>query len=409
MKMKSLFAALAAFTASFTSVIANDFANNGYMENAPGCCYEAPCYPNSYNPPAYLNCGNNACGGFFDTISARVDFLWWRASEINLELGIEDTLNNTVFSIDQAREKRPNFKFDPGYRIGLTTICPDGCWDAALNWTHFNTSARAIGMGDPGHTSGLIFIGPVTTFNSYWELNQNANPLDLCEGRWKLNMDLIDLEMAHRYHINQCLVLRPFVGLRGGRINQSYHIFSTFNEVEIRMPDGQYLSKLHARSNFVGVGPRIGLNIAFEVCQDLSVFGEAAGSILYGSLDRHTNENADFLFFTEEFTAIVVQESEGRLKAGSKQCSRCITDLTLGLRWDHCVRWCNHCHPVSLVAAWEFHTFYDFNNFLQRILPAPNNEKEGKASTKENFNFPQRSLTGNLYTQGLTLSVCIGF
>jgi len=396
MKMKSLFVGLVTLTASFTSVIANDFTNNGYMENAPGCCYEAPCYPNAFNPPAYLNCGNNAGCGFFDTLSARVDFLWWRASEVNLELGVQDTFSGVVFEIDQAREKRPNFKFDPGYRIGLSTICPDGCWDAALNWTHFNTSARATG-------SSFIFV----EFNSYWELNPNANSLDLCKGRWNLNMDLIDLEIAHRYHINQCLVLRPFVGLRGGRINQTYRIFSTFSDsVDL------YISRLHARNNFVGVGPRIGLNIAFEVCQGLSVFGEAAGSILYGSLDRHTNERSDLYSFEEvdESGEIIIDnENEYSLKAGSKQYSRCVTDLSLGLRWDHCVKWCNHCHPVSLVAAWEFHTFYNFNNFLQFGGVGDFGRKEDENLLSEIAVIKQHSLHGNLYTQGLTLSVCIGF
>jgi len=104
---------------------------------------------------------------------------------------------------------------------------------------------------------------------------------------------------------------------------------------------------------------------------------------------------------------IIDNENEYSLKAGSKQYSRCVTDLSLGLRWDHCVKWCNHCHPVSLVAAWEFHTFYNFNNFLQ--FDGLYNLKAEQAGIAQLEIVKQHSLNGNLYTQGLTLSVCIGF
>ena len=85
-------------------------------------------------PASYLHCNQSPCNSFLDSLSVRSDFLWWRASEANLDLGTEDfissfTGNGVETVTDIARAKRPNFKFDPGFRLGLSTVCPDcsGC------------------------------------------------------------------------------------------------------------------------------------------------------------------------------------------------------------------------------------------------------------------------------------------
>jgi hypothetical protein len=412
MKMKSLFVILAYLTSHIALANANNYTAPYAMQFAPNCCNEAPCHPNTYNPPAYFRC-NQGCN-FLDTLCARIDFLWWRASEDNLELGVEDQLILGSTTFNSSREKRPNFKFDPGYRLGLSTTCPDGCWDAAVNWTHFNTSAHTQGLstfrGGSNLSTNLIEI---TEFNSYWELNPLENPIYSSKGSWKLDLDLVDLELAHRFYINKCLVLRPHVGLRIGRIAQGYRIQSlNFIEIGGREPSfEQFTSELHARNDFLGVGPRLGLDVKLDMCREVSLFGQFAGSLLFGSFDKHTKENSVTTF---ESGFIINDVSTGlgnyNLSNSNNRCSRFVTDIAIGLSWEHCVEWCQHFYPVSLTAAWEFHAFYNFNNFLQNnnakiqssfVPPLPPiNQLQGT---------PIRTLRGNLYTQGLTLSFNVGF
>lgn len=263
MNMKNLFAILA-----FLSATAGAHADyNSSVNCTPQYCYEAPCYPNSYNPPAYLR--YKPCNDFFDSLSARIDFLWWRANETNLELGSEEFLSFSPTGSDTVeinREKRPKFKYDPGFRLGLNSVCPDGCWDIALDWTHYTTKAYVRGTGVIPTSATPSF----TQFFSYWDLNPIANPLNYSKGRWSLNMDVVDLVIAHRFYMSNCLVLRPYVGLRGGRVDQGYRIFSSF---EIITPNVsiQYTSDLHARCDFLGVGPLIGLEMFFELCNGFSL------------------------------------------------------------------------------------------------------------------------------------------
>ena len=374
---------------------------DGMMDN--GCCQpaERPCYPYGFNPPAYQHCGVNACNSFIDSLRGRVDFLWWRASENNLSIGTEETI--TTFSsdvtdasseTDRSRAKNPKFNFDAGFRLGLSTVCPDGCWDAALNWTHFHTKAKASGFSDfpleadedNTTTTGVFFIPA-------YERVAGAFP-DLIEGRWTLDMDLVDLEIAHKFFVSRCLVLRPFVGLRGARIDQGYKIHSAANRSGT-IDDDVYVSYVRMKNDFLGIGPRIGFDIEFEVGCGVVVFAEAAGSILYGTFDRHARE-----FYDDADDLDVVEYT---LKSSADRCSRAISDLSIGLKWEHCFCWCNHYHPISLTAAWEHHGFYEFNDF---------------AFGSNGFNSDDEVVTtnpvlsgrhGDLYTQGLTLSLEVGF
>jgi len=356
------------------------------------CCEAAPTCNWGYNPPAYQHCSTNPCGGFMDSLRFRADFLWWRASVDNMEFGTEIALDTTSASagtalFERARVKKPNQKFDPGFRIGLATICPDGCWDAAIVWTHFHTVAHARGASIPETSAGYA-VDFYPAYSSIGDL-----PATFAKGRWTLDMDLIDLELAHKYYVTKCLVMRPSLGLRCARIDQGFRAFTTGSFTE----DGtiNFLSDVHAKNNFLGVGPRIGIDLEFDFGFGLSLWGQAAGSVLFGTFDRH---------FREDYTATgtdSVTTLVGDGKQSADRASRAVTDLAIGLKWDHCFCWCNHYHPVSFIVAWEHHAFYNFNNFAFN--------SDSISTSGELTGIGSRGRQGDLYTQGLTISACIGF
>lgn len=370
--------------------------NPGCSSNS--CCgspvNEPPVCSWGYNPPAYSKCGCETNGsGFFDSFGFRADFLWWRANEEGLELGTQESLEQFLTAptthtiINRSRTKRPNFKYDPGFRIGLINYCVCDSWDTALNWTHFHTKAHVTGNVFSENNGG----SEVLTFYSDWERIAGFNPL-AATGRYTLNLDLVDLEFGRKFYVSSSFVLRPQFGLRFARIHQNYRVASESID---------FISQAKSRSNFLAVGPRVGLDIELHVGCGLSLFGQAAGSIVFGKFDNHSRENATDFTFSSPVSS---DNFEYEAKSSAYRSSRSVTDLAFGVKWDRCFEWCNRSHPVSLAFAWEHHAFYDMNNFnfVENgvFYDIPDHAVVNGAHTRKQ---------GNLYTQGLTVSLSFGF
>lgn len=370
-------------------------------------CNEAPACSWSYNPPAYSRCDcDTVCGdsGFLDSFAFRADFLWWRACEDGVDLGtVENVEINTGTAIparssiiNTSRSKKPSFKYDPGFRIGIANHCSCDCWDFAVNWTSYHTKAKVRGL------SADDFINS-STFFSEWERVVNAFPR-VANGRYSLNLDLVDIEFGRKFYVSNCFVLRPDFGLRFARIHQTYRVESASFGIGIADILANYTSDVKSRSNFLAVGPRVGLDVELQFCNGISLFGSAAGAIVFGKFDNHSRET---LINRSETTDDAIGIFNYNENSSGHRCSRTITDLAFGIKWVRCFEWCNRSHPVSLAFAWEHHAFYDLNSFnfesgginfgggVDGITAVPN----GNSIRKH----------GNLTTQGLTLSLCFGF
>lgn len=392
----------------------NNFGGNSFSSCSNDCpppcapsnccgspCNEAPACSWGYNPPAYPRCGcDTGCNsGFLDSFAFRADFLWWRACEEGLDLGtVENVVTNTGTATpirstveNSSRSKKPNFKYDPGFRIGIANHCSCDCWDFAVNWTHFHTKAKVSGP-----SAGDIIDG--STFFSDWERVVGANPT-AARGRYALNLDLVDIEFGRKFYVSNCFVLRPEFGLRVARIHQTYRVDSVGTGPTTDVL-ANYRSEVKSRSNFLAVGPRVGLDVELHFCNGIALFGCAAGSIVFGKFDNHSRE----LFADNTtVTAAAVAEVNYDQSSTGHRCSRTITDLAFGIKWDHCFEWCNRSHPVTVAFAWEHHAFYDMNNFnfSPRGL-----ETTGGVATANGANVKKH---GDLNTQGLTVSVAFGF
>jgi len=368
--------------------------------NSNSRCCGFPCNPApdlgwAYNPSAYTRCGcdTSACSNFLDSFAFRADFLWWRACEEGLNLGTEeyvqvsDVERSTV--VNRSHSKRPNFKYDPGFRIGLSNNCSCDCWDFAVNWTHFHTKAKVHGVSD---TEGIV------TFFSDWERIAGINP-ERAAGRYSLNLDLVDIEFGRKFYVSNCFILRPDFGLRVARIHQTYRATSDTTSGGSGEDVFNYVTDVKSRSNFLAVGPRVGLDVELRFCGGFALFGQAAGSIVFGKFDNHSREN----YLDTVSAGPVIGELTYEARSSAHRCSRTITDLAFGIKWDRCYEWCNRCHPVSIAFAWEHHAFYDMNNFnfveqgidFDGATAVPNG-----AHTRKH---------GDLTTQGLTVSLSLGF
>jgi Legionella pneumophila major outer membrane protein precursor len=379
---------------------------NNY-NNQCGCC-GFPCCPApdcgwGYNPPAYARCccDTDCCNNdFLNSITFRADFLWWRASEEGIQLGTEEVTETTgtvgtpgrFREFNVAREKNPNFKYDPGFRIGFTHNCACDCWDFAVNWTHFHTKARARGFSD--QDNGVFFF-------SCWERFLNIFP-DFAEARYVLDMDLVDIEFGRKFYVSNCFVLRPDFGLRIARINQTYKVDS-LSIFDGTAPFENFATQVKSRSDFLAVGPRVGIDVELHLDCGLTLFGCGAGTIAFGTFDNHSREHYEDFTTTGE---IALSEFDYNEKNHAQRTSRAFTDLAFGIKWERCFEWCNRCHPVSLAFAWEHHAFWDMNNF--NFKPA-GFDPTGDETFADGPLGGCGKKHGDLFTQGLTVSLALGF
>lgn len=213
-----------------------------------------------------------------------------------------------------------------------------------------------------------------------------------------MNLDLVDIEFGRKFYVSSCFVLRPEFGLRIARIHQNYRVESESTVTPATGPLEAFTSDIKTRSNFLSVGPRVGLDVELHLGCGLTVFGCAAGSIVFGKFDNHAREH--FVDFTTDVDP-AVGTFDYEANSSAHRCSRTITDLAFGFKWDHCYEWCGRSHPVSLAFAWEHHAFYDLNNF--------NFASRGYNDTDASVIGGDANRHGDLYTQGLTVSLSFGF
>lgn len=351
----------------------------------------------AYNFPAYPRCPLG-CNDVKDPVVIRSDFLWWRACEEGIALGDLELIFDRMVSPsrsavrDISHLKKMQFHYEPGFRLGFESTCACDCWGFVLNWTHFHSKATA-------HFRDVDALGnPEAVFISFWERGTELYPL-YAASHWKLGMDLLDFEAGHLYYVSSFMAIRPFFGLRGARITQTYSTLARSNDDGNIGESGNFISRTKSRANFTALGPRCGFRIQFDLLCGWSVVGEAAASVVFGRSQCHSRE------YTTEFASLEneqdVVEFEYRTRHGFNHTSKAIADLSLGLHWNRCVEFCNRSHIMQLLIAWEHHLFSHFNafDFASQGIAIRSGVLAPSYSKKQ----------GDLSVQGLTASLQVGF
>lgn len=374
--------------------------------------YEMP-YDDDYYPSA------EKTGGWLDTFlhdsSAHIDLLYWKAKEDGLALGNEVCISREGLNEQtgiyanlnkKSKLKVPEFCYDPGFRVGFVCAPSSHCWNFHFDWIHFNAEA---------FVHGKSFIDPVmeeagsyVAFIPFWETLAQNFP-DLAKGTWNLHLDLFDFELGRDYPLSSQFSVRPHFGVRCARINQKYHVASstTGRTGDYNGASYDYTSDVEAKCNFLGAGPRLGFDADLKLCWGLSLFGKAAGALIYGNFNSHSHEffkNTDFYYYN--FDTFQSRAENGN----SKTASRAMTDLAIGIKWDRTYSWGYREVPFYIAVSWEHHYFHRFNNFKT--------DGDSFTNVEDNaFNFgPYANLlsdreerVGDLFLQGLTVAFGIDF
>lgn len=272
------------------------------------------CYAQGLSADMYLDCPvepcqEPACGQAF----VEGEFLYWRAYQGGLE-SCTALFNDNVTASDgsvisrfRGKSESLHFQWRPAYRIGLGYISNAG-WGVAAYWTDFHSRAN-------GHRSAL----------------QNQ--------RWRLNFQQVDVLVGYTFCGEACFSFRPFIGVRGAKINQKLQACRLYSDRSIQ---GQEYSK----SEFAGIGPVMGIEANVNVGGGFSLFADVATSILYG------NDNVRFRKFEQADNASYFQVNQ------HLNGYQTVLDAAVGIAYE--TRFFDTLSVLFKLSA-EHHCYFDFN------------------------------------------------
>lgn len=296
--------------------------------------------------------------------AVNADFLWWKAVEDSLPVAVVVDSTATELGSDSSADiLNPNYKWKPGFRIGID-YQPCGCdWDFYASWTHFNSKAtRNFGPGLATETITPQW-GSLTPFNA---------SLATLSSSWHLNLNWADFEFNKTFCANSCFKFGIHGGLRAVWIDQKFN-FSITNASTTPVTNS-----LHSKSDYSSIGVVAGIDASWLVGCGFSVNASAGGALLYGRQKSRVSE-----------TLVTVGATDTIGGSSNYYISRAMTDLRLGVAWETCI---TDCMTLALEADWEHHILFNQNQFPR-----------GSSTSSS------RPRDGDLTMQGLTLSGTLFF
>lgn len=322
----------------------------------------------AYSAPARIN-----VRGSWD-VYAFGSFTYWQPRQENMELAF---VNNTAATEIDGNFVNMDFKYKPGFKVGLGLDFNHDNWDAAAIYTWFRGSFTQSSSVDGFNSEiyplfGHMEAGDNTAYNTAAE-------------RWKLHIDLLDVELGRSYYSGMSLTVRPFFGARGAWIRQNLSaVYAALAPAFLNDTTFDVSQKTHSWA----VGPRAGLYTNWIVGQGFRLYGNGAGDILY---TRYTKLN-------EHDTVVQngVLVDDVRARQQDLDYLRTHMELELGIGWGSYFD--NNNWHIDLAAGYTFQVFFNQNMF-----------RAYSEATFASAGAYSRNPNGDLFIHGLTASARFDF
>jgi len=328
-------------------------------------------------------------GDLFINISG----FYWKANEDGLEYAIEND-NSAALIMGENNHilvnsdfKSPNFDWEFGFKAGFGYNSPCDGWDIGLYWTRYDGRASSHIEAEDLDSQSILPIWSNLYAPTFGGISIFATD---SKTDWKLQLNLIDIELGRESWNSRYLTLRPHVGIRLGYIDQDYDIIYSGGS----WSDSNILAtgNVKLENDFKGVGLRGGLDSIWNLGCGWALYADFALSLMNG---RFKIDHEESLRGTESpFNKDKLLET-----SNSFHSTKMIADFAFGLQWSSLICDCKYGLLVAL--GYEQHLFFDQNQ-LWRIAIVQGNETE-------EFNNIYQQGRGDLSTQGWTLSAGFDF
>lgn len=253
-------------------------------------------------------------------------------------------------TLTDTQIQRPDFKWQWGFKLGFDYCTSFDGWDVGATWTYYKGKAHNVVEAEASDNRTLLPIW--SAFSPAQGSVLYATEIDT---DWKLDMNLLDLELAREFWSSKYLALRPHVGLRIAFLDQNYNIdhsggsWSARTAAPLQDPFNGYTD---LTNDYRGVGVRTGLNTTWNIGCGWAFFSDAAGSLVYGRFSNTYKERIRLAVNPHDKYNIAEYDYSFR-------ATRLFLDLNLGLQWS--TQYCDGKYGFLAALSWENHLFLDMN------------------------------------------------
>lgn len=368
----------------------------------------APCYsvdtcglrhclgPEMVNPAT----GPATCDGDF---VVEATGLYWSSSEDGLEYAIQTFvqgstatgLNPELNNLVRSTYFKPTSHWDFGLKLGAFYNSTFDGWDFGLRWTHFKNSSIDQVENNPNDNVSLLPLWSSFQFPSAG----NAPNLFVSGAKtnWKLQLNLIDIELGREMWMSKYLAFRPYIGLRVAYIDQDFAIEyrgGSFTDAGVNLNFNDWVK---LENDFRSVGLRSGFNTTWNFGRGWAFFGNIATSLLTGRFSLSHKES--LIRATGPFNGQKILSTSESFRA-----DRASFDYSLGIQWATFFSECRY--GFTLFLGWEEQIFFSQNQLWRVTRVGGTNETNTPNTTGQNI-FHQRR--GDLSTQGVSLTAKLAF
>ncbi len=290
------------------------------------------------------------------------DYTYWTAREESLEFATVITEQGPTPAPTQAggqgKVYRPDNKWVSGFKVGLgTDFCHDG-WDVYAEYTWFRSTSSSNPSGFQTVSTALPAL-----VDPYWNINAllfegSDFGFSSASAKWRVDMNVVDLELGRNFYVSPRLMLRPFYGLKGAWNKQ--HMNVAYNGVDRESIDPVELSTKNQIKNW-GIGVRAGMDASWHFTRAFSIIGDLAFTGLWEQFKVTRFDVTDRA--GAQTSLIDLKENQYVVKP--------VVEWMLGLKWETGIS-CDTYH-LSIAAAWEEQVWFGQSKFLRIPGCAPTN------------------------------------
>lgn len=387
----------------------------------PAPCYSVDtCEPTFCLGPEMVNPAVRPCtcdGDFVLTIAG----FYWNTHEDGLEYAVKNgvatpvvgasthtadvlALNNLV----SARYETPDFDWDFGFKLGAGYNTNHDGWDIGVLWTWYKNSADDRVEAHATDNTSLIAI-----WSAYAPPQGSVLYADDINSHWKLELNLVDIELGREMWMSKYLTFRPFIGLRVAFINQLYKLEhrggSWSADTANFATTPAFNNFVDMKNHFKGAGVRGGFDTVWNFGRGWAFYGNLAADLVYGKFSiSHEEKNLVATTFSGSVPHNLGDKVEILETTESFHATRAMLDMALGVQWATLFSECRYCFTFQL--GWEHHMFFDQNQMWRVVRIGDSAVSSVTTSPPNNSGenvYHQRR--GDLDTQGWTLTLKFGF
>lgn len=315
--------------------------------------------PREITPPA------GPLGNHVVDIVLDAEFLWWKATCTNLSYATkyevidqQNSTNPTASTVLPKKMHAFNWDWDKGVRAGLGLVIGHDGWDIYAEWTCSSINTREHKslhpIPDAAITSAFNPFG-TEVYAHPWSAFGTATIYTEIQARWNILFHQFDLELGRKFWISKALSLRPYGGVRG-HLSRMYLKTHGILRTTQTISTAAFLEETDRRTQKVwGVGLVGGLDSAWHMTRNSSVFIDWAIALLYGPFDQHTR----FQQFSVTSTGQVTADINQAFNHHDIFTVFAQYNLAMGFRWELPIY--DEAFRVRFDAGWEIHLWPSFN------------------------------------------------